>query len=77
MCSVDLIRACCERQQRMGASDGEFALRLGLSRSAWRAIRRGWRRPGPRALSGILRAFPDLAPAAVAFLRDRDATYVA
>lgn len=77
MSTVDLIRACCERQRCMGASDEEFAGRLGLSRSGWWAIRRGWRRPGARALSGILRAFPDLAPAAVAFLRDRDATYVA
>lgn len=68
MSNVDLIRVCCERQRRMGASDGEFAVRLGLSRSTWWALRRGWRRPGRRALAGILRAFPDLAPDTLAFL---------
>ncbi len=64
-----LIERLITRQRELGLTDGEFARRLGISRTLWWAIRTGQRAMGLRSLRGIVRAFPDLDDEVLAFLR--------
>jgi transcriptional regulator with XRE-family HTH domain len=75
----DLIAALAERQAELDLTDHAMARRLGISRSMYGLIIRGERQPGPKALRGIARAFPELWPQLIVFLafvpgpvRDRD-----
>lgn len=72
----DLIETLRNRQRAIGASDGEFARRLGISRQMWQAIRTGEREPGRPTLQRITTAYPDLLPDVVALFLPRVATNV-
>ncbi len=57
------------KQVALGLSDREMALRLGISRELWNKTRLGKNRIKARALHGIVRAFPELIPECLDFLR--------
>lgn len=65
---ADTLRA---KQTELGLADGAFAARLGITRSAWCYVRQGKRRPGPKVIAGMMRAFPRLTDEALVYLRDR------
>jgi hypothetical protein len=65
---IDLVDVLRARQVAEGQSDLVFAAQLGVNRETWRLQRTGQTRPGPRTLQGVMRAFPDLAPLALAVL---------
>lgn len=65
-----------EGEDGRALTDGEFAARLGVSRSAWQGLRTGAFPPGRRALGLIMTAFPLLAPEAMACLLPRNASKV-
>ena len=65
-----LIRALVARQKQLGAPNGAFAQRLGISRSLWVRLSTGERSVSLRLLRGALRAFPDLAALVLACLEE-------
>ncbi|RLC62430.1 MAG: hypothetical protein DRI48_09555 [Chloroflexi bacterium] len=64
-----MIEALIARQRELKLSDGEFARRLGVSRTLWVAVRTRKRAVGMRLLRGTIQAFPDLERDVLAFLR--------
>lgn len=70
---MTLVEALRERQAVLGLTTGEFADRLGISRSMWSLTRRGLRRPGHLLLQGVMRQFPELASLCLVYIRDEPA----
>lgn len=64
-----LIHSLIEKQQAQQLSNTQFARRLGISRALWDLVRTGKRGFGERTLSGIVRAYPELIPEVLLFLR--------
>ncbi len=58
-----------ERQRSLGLSDGAFARLVELPRTSWRATRVGELPLAPRVVRAALRVWPDLAGAALEWLR--------
>lgn len=50
-----------ERSQVLGWSIGDLAVRSGLSIETLYKLRDGTRKPGPKAIEGLLQAFPNLS----------------
>jgi len=67
-----LVEALMQRQSESRASDAVFAELLGVSRATWGLTRTGKLPLGITVVRGAMRAYPDLEPLAVAFLRDGD-----
>ena len=57
-------------QETHNWSDATMAQQLGISRSYWVRLRLGSRAPGRKVLVGLVRSFPDLADAAISYLRN-------
>lgn len=55
---------------REGLSAPQLARLLGISYATLNKLRRGLRRPGPKTLSAILRAFPETLPVVLEYLQD-------
>ena len=66
----ELIQELIDRQVKSGLGDRLFAERIGLSRSAWLKVRSHRGGLGPQALSGIVRAFPELRSYVAGLLED-------
>ena len=66
---MDLLAELMGRQERLGESDAQFALRLGVSRSQWSKTKARKRRMADRVLAGVIRSFPDLEPVAWQYKR--------
>ncbi len=58
-----------ERQRALGLSDADFARLVELPRSSWQATRSGDLPLAPRVVRAALRVWPDLAGAALEWLR--------
>lgn len=58
-----------ERQRALGLSDMRFARLIELPRSSWQATRVGELPLAPRVVRAALRVWPDLAGAALEWLR--------
>lgn len=57
---MDLVARLIDIQRSLGASDKEFASRMGLNDSTWTLIRLGKRNMGSKTLRGVRQAFPEL-----------------
>ncbi|MFH0900695.1 MAG: hypothetical protein V2A73_08715 [Pseudomonadota bacterium] len=67
-----LARELRRRQLAEGVTDKEFAAQLGISRALWNLIRRGRQPLTVATLHGALAAYPDLATATLAYLREQE-----
>lgn len=65
-----LIESLQKRQHREGLRGSEMAERLGVSSAYWSRLLVGQRGIGLALIQGIVRAYPDLAPEALLFLRE-------
>lgn len=63
-----LVDRLIERQQALGLSDTEFAVRLGVSYPTWHKTRVGTYPIGISVVRGTLASFPDLRDAVIDFL---------
>lgn len=63
-----LLENLIARQRDLGLSDRKFARLMGLCRVTWQLTRNGHVPLGATVARGAQRAFPDLAPDAIALL---------
>lgn len=66
--TLDIVQHLRERQAAEGLSDAAFARRLGLPRQTWEAAASGERVVGKRTLAKVIRTYPELTAAAIAYL---------
>jgi hypothetical protein len=64
-----LLGKLIEKQRALGLSDADFARLVELPRSSWQATRVGELPLAPRVVRAALRVWPDLAGAALDWLR--------
>jgi len=67
-----LVKSLIEKQRSEHLSHTRFAQKLGISQAFWTLIRTGKRSFGEKTLSGIVRAYPELIPELLLFLRGED-----
>lgn len=69
---LELIEVLTTIQRAHRWDDAEMARRLGVSYRMWGQTRNGSTRFGHRALRNVLRAFPELGPEVLVYLRGED-----
>lgn len=67
-----LVETLIQEQEKRGMTDRAFAATLGIQRASWTLIRLGHRNLTEPIARAVIRAYPDLAPMAVAFLMNPD-----
>ena len=67
--AADLLAALRSKQATECLNDGQFAQRLGISKTLWSLISNGKSEPSYKMLRGVARVYPDLNPHVTIFLQ--------